>query len=548
MPTLILRFPSGRYHATPWGHHVNEGLVEWPPSPWRLLRALLSAGYTALGWVGDLSSPMVSSPPGPARSLIEKLASVVPHYILPPAFGAHSRHYMPIGRIEKRREKTTLVFDTWAHVGDGEVAIAWDCELTPDETVLLGQLAKRLGYLGRAESRVEARVLQAGEALPQGTPCDPCGDDDPRDPGWEQVALIAPLPATDYAAWRAAAVDEALAPYSRPPGEPSSKLKARRETAEKPYPLDLIACLQADVTWLRFYGWSQPPGSRRILYWRRSDALEAGAPRPRPRATVPEPVEAVLLAMATENGNDHALPSVARTLPQAELLHRALVGTAARQNGHSVVLSGCNEDGSPSTDGHKHAHVIPLDLDIDGHLEHVLVWAPMGLDAPAQAAIRAARQSFAKGGIGPLKLSLVATGGLVDLRALPGVHGDRLRAVLGPLDGAIDWITLTPFVPPRHVKRRGTNSLIGQVTAELRSRGLPAPLEVTVVALDESSERYRIRHCVRRRRNGPPPPLDCGYCLRIRLSAPVQGPVALGYGSHFGLGLFVHMASEEPEP
>ena len=28
MPTLRLQFPGGRYHATPWGHHVNEGLVE----------------------------------------------------------------------------------------------------------------------------------------------------------------------------------------------------------------------------------------------------------------------------------------------------------------------------------------------------------------------------------------------------------------------------------------------------------------------------------------------------------------------------------------
>src|SRR5437867_3663314 len=52
-PTLLLRFPGRRYHATPWGHHVNEGLIEWPPSPWRLLRALLATGYTKLGWPAD---------------------------------------------------------------------------------------------------------------------------------------------------------------------------------------------------------------------------------------------------------------------------------------------------------------------------------------------------------------------------------------------------------------------------------------------------------------------------------------------------------------
>jgi CRISPR-associated protein Csb2 len=45
-----LRFPGGRYHATPWGTHVNEGQIEWPPSPWRLARALLAVGFTRLGW------------------------------------------------------------------------------------------------------------------------------------------------------------------------------------------------------------------------------------------------------------------------------------------------------------------------------------------------------------------------------------------------------------------------------------------------------------------------------------------------------------------
>jgi CRISPR-associated protein Csb2 len=38
-----VRFLTGRYHATPWGRHVNEGSTEWPPSPWRLVRALASA-------------------------------------------------------------------------------------------------------------------------------------------------------------------------------------------------------------------------------------------------------------------------------------------------------------------------------------------------------------------------------------------------------------------------------------------------------------------------------------------------------------------------
>ena len=125
MPTLILRFPGRRYHATPWGHHVNEGQIEWPPSPWRLLRALIATGYATLQWSGD-------GPPAVARSLIEKLASVLPRYRLPPAAGAHSRHYMPLAKLTNGREDTTLVFDTWAQVDDGELVVSWDIALTDE--------------------------------------------------------------------------------------------------------------------------------------------------------------------------------------------------------------------------------------------------------------------------------------------------------------------------------------------------------------------------------------------------------------------------------
>src|SRR5579863_5843600 len=44
--TLAIRFPLGRYHANPWDRAVNEGASEWPPSPWRLLRALAATWHT----------------------------------------------------------------------------------------------------------------------------------------------------------------------------------------------------------------------------------------------------------------------------------------------------------------------------------------------------------------------------------------------------------------------------------------------------------------------------------------------------------------------
>ena len=54
-----------------------------------------------------------------------------------------------------------------------------------------------------------------------------------------------------------------------------------------------------------------------------------------------------------------------------------------------------------------------------------------------------------------------------------------------------------------------------------------------------------MRHFIRvRRHGGSAPPVDVGYALRITWKEPVPGPIVLGYGCHFGLGLF---ALEETE-
>lgn len=536
--TIVFRFPGRRYHATPWGHHANEGLIEWPPSPWRLLRALLATGYASLGWGAD-------GPPEVARSLIEKLAAVLPHYRLPAAAGAHSRHYMPAARFENGREKPTLVFDTWARV-DSELAVTWNVELTKGEREQLVKLAERMSYLGRSESWVDARLAAQNEILPPGTECLPCDGVPMPGPGWEQVPLLAAQPVEAYAAWRAGALAAELAklPTQTPSKKRSKKSAGASDNAEAPYPCDLIACLQITTDGLRKHGWSQPPGSRRVFYWRQAHALESGAPRTRPVRRQMPPVEAMLLVMATATRNDHALPSVTRTLPLAERLHAQVTAQVTRYlNGHNnPALTGCDDDRKPLRLPHTHAHILPLDLDGDGHLEHILIWAPMGLDAEAQRAVRNLRQTYTKGSPGPIQLALVGVGSLRDLAAqLPAPPGSGLRvlpALMGHADGAMVWRSLTPFVPPRHLKTSGRHTLVGQVAAELASRRLPAPAAVHKIGPRETREALQMRHFVRNRRFGPTAPIDCGFVLELHFDQCVSGPICLGYGSHFGLGLF----------
>lgn len=535
MQTLLLKFPGRRYHATPWGHHVNEGLIEWPPSPWRILRSLLAVGYSSGFWNGE-------GPGQIGRSLIQKLAAVLPTYRLPPAVGAHSRHYMPTTKLKGGQEDKTMVFDTWAQLNGGTLSILWDVELPSEERQLFSSLADRLNYVGRSESWVSARLAQPSEPLPDGYDCYP--SEAPPHPGWEQVPLMAAQNNESYTQWRQESLAQAL---SGVPEVDQSKSKltgkdkkalALREKIEAQYPPDVIACLHVQTSWLRQHGWSQSPGSRKVFYRRPTDALEPIAPRPINLRPIVPKVAAMLLSISSVARSAHALPPTARTLPQAELLHRALVNFAAKRSLNCPVLSGCDAFGKPLRGPHEHAHILPLDLDDDNHLDHILIWAPMGLDAQAQQAIRAVRRTYTKGGVGPLGLALAGIGSLEELCCVEGIYGDRLRRIVMPADRATNWRSITPFVLPRFTKKNGRNTFEGQIASELSSRGIDTPLQIAIIDLKKDEGALRQRHFIRTRRNGPEPPMDCGFSLKLVFAKPIKGPLCLGYGSHFGLGLF----------
>ncbi len=100
------------------------------------------------------------------------------------------------------------------------------------------------------------------------------------------------------------------------------------------------------------------------------------------------------------------------------------------------------------------------------------------------------------------------------------------------------WRSVTPFVPPRHLKRAGADSFIGQVAAELSRRGLPVPVRITQSSQSEIFD-ARFRHFVRERnRGGRAAPQAAWSAFEIEFAEPVNGPICLGYGSHYGLGRF----------
>jgi len=525
MPTMVLHFPGGRYHATPVGHHVNEGIVEWPPSPWRLVRALIACGYSTQHWV---------EVPPEARRLVETLSTVLPEYRLPKAALGHSRHYMPTTKMKKGREDTTLVLDAFADVGNGALWVRWPTKVDSQAQRLFDVLVAHLGYLGRSESWVLGESVSDDEPLPDVGHAFPHANSARPGRSFEQIALSAPDASTDYATWRHVEVAAAIKELNLPADKRPTKAQQKKVDAIMSlYPKDLLDCLQRDTAWWKARKWSRAPGVRSVLYWREGNALEVGRPSS-PRVAVAPRVEMMLLALTTPSGSKSALPPVARTLSQAALLRRALVAKLGFGGEPCPELVGRDDAGEPLK-GHKHAHLLPVDLDNDGRLDHIIVFAPMGLGGRAQRVIREVRKTYMKGGVGELQVAVAGVGALNDLRRIGAGMSRSVDGVLGPKTGDRSWVAVTPFVPPRHLKKNGRSSLVGQIEAELYSRGFP-PAKVEV--LDWTGDRLPLRHFVRRRQHGPQPPVDICFAVRLLFDSPVVGPICLGYGSHFGLGCF----------
>jgi CRISPR-associated protein Csb2 len=141
--TLVLTFPLGRYHATPWDRQVNEGAVELPPSPWRLLRMLYAV------W-------QARCPEFPEETVHRLLADLAepPTFYIPAHAISHTRHYYP-----DAKDGTDRTLDAFAVFGtDDQLAAQWPIKLDPDKRDALRRIAESIPYFGRADSICTATI------------------------------------------------------------------------------------------------------------------------------------------------------------------------------------------------------------------------------------------------------------------------------------------------------------------------------------------------------------------------------------------------------
>lgn len=488
MLSIRMKFLAGRFHATPWGHHVNEGVVEYPPSSWRLLRSLVATFYRTLPTQahengGD--NEFVSC----LKGILAKL-SAPPEFRLPDAAVAHTRHY-------DQDNDGVKFFDTFISISpDAQLLWLWPgVVLDERERELLAGLLAALSTFGRAESWCEATLLSEEESRSLAEEASGSLRRESRPmsaeadlTGLETMRLLLPAAGADAG--------------------------------------ELFETLKVETGAMRQRKQLEPTGSRWVTYTRPRNVLQPrrGSPA-RPKVKKHYTVARFALSSSV-------LPLVQNALPFAEQVRRALIRNRVETE-HSEVITGKRADGVP-LEGHAHAHYLPTDEDGDGRLDHVTVYAPRGFEVKDVAALGALRTIHRKGNSPEVRIVLTGL----------GAAGDFVEEV--PLfRKARRWRSMTPFSLPRFATRgagkppRPRDRPEEQLRRELRLRGLSNPVLVKFVNECVPGERPPVRwlEFQTRRFKG-----ETGYGVagfEIEFAEDVAGPLALGFACHFGLGLFV---------
>ena len=487
MITVELKFPSGMFHATPWGRNVNEGVPEWPPSPYRLVRALYDA------WKRKRSEWQEAQ----VEPLLDALASEPPLFRLPPAGASHTRSFLS----ENDRDVTQrqLVFDAFVALGkESSIIIHWPkAELSDAQKKDLDELLSVVNYLGRSESWVTAKL--SPQAADVEWNCIPIIDSrELHDAKIVQVACS--LPRSVYA---------------------TKPLMVKASKRGKPKILgwlDALAMSASDVLDSKL---SEPPAFQSVMYLRLANCFDAG---PSHEGAKYEPnVTGVLYGMESK-----VLPPVTSTIEVSQKIRRKLMGIHKGIVGDptrvSPKFSGKDIDGKPLK-GHRHVYIMPMDMDKDGLLDHLLITCKEYFDLEELLALDRLRSIWQASGRPDIQLVALEWGKMGEI--VGSEPNTRLTSA-------------TPFLPPRHYRKgRGEFGewLKQEVAKAAEDHGLPKPIRITIVPRLISSRR-EIRW-LEFRRNRKNENAQIGYGFELTFQEPVVGPVALGKDAHFGLGLFV---------
>lgn len=222
-------------------------------------------------------------------------------------------------------------------------------------------------------------------------------------------------------------------------------------------------------------------------------------------------------------------PSIENTASVAYLTRRAVMSKIKQLYGDSSIpsyISGHTVAGNPLRDNHRQAFWLPIDDDRDGLVDHIAVFVKDGFDSLVRNVFR--------------HISHLDNGSDLSLSVFfKGFYSQKDISKKFNLFGKHKiWSTITPYFMPWHAKK--TLQREEQIIKEITQRWSNP---VNIPKIDE--------HCIRVKGKEIPtirfqsmygnkkPVNRIGNAVKLSFDDAVSGPLALGHGAHFGLGLFV---------
>lgn len=484
MIALRIEFLAGRFHANPWDRGTNDGEVEWPPSPWRLLRAI-AAGWYRSGGSDDGDREVF-------LALLDRLTEP-PSFLLPRASAGHTRHYMPLGTVKNGQPERTMILDSFIALEKGREPVAnayaiWQhVELTSEQRGILERCCTFITYLGRAES-------------------------------WCAVSVVHSLPSDD----RLQSVD--LASRTMRDGPVVRRLAAGPSLRGE----GLLSALTETTGEMRKARRLVPCGTAWAEYRLPPDFLMV-----REQYERAERSQAVLgpalMRFALERGTHSPKPSMRDAVVFGELLRAAAIKQFSQKNGEPAPyrLAGKAEDGAPRA-GHDHPYFLAFDEEGRGEIDGIDVWFPEGCTHAEYRAVTSVQ----------LLCERVIYDDDYPLTFIGPVQPGRSAV----------WQSATPIVLERFPKVRGTNGsrriadAPAEQIAEMIRRRVGRAARVELWEAGRGIERAHGGHLridafrrTRIRKTLPPLPVAAAT---IHFDEPAEGPIVLGRLAHFGLGRF----------
>jgi CRISPR-associated protein Csb2 len=504
MMLIVLRqeFPLGRFHATPWRvNPFDDPHGEWPPSPWRLVRAVTARWYQ---WARETETE-------PDTAELERLQAALCKstysFHLPTGArkGSPLRQYHPTEFGWRPAEKkkagtrsygTSLVQDNYWCVAP-DAPVWWFIEgdsWTPELVTGFDQCLSRVTYFGRAEALTRIRRADRHDVVPE------CNCRPVEERTFGAVPVLTPLDSAVRSDIERTTSDTKVK-RTAPPGArfmyavrpPRSVVREHRR----------IPSHRSNCHLMQFaLGWSVAPDPRAIV---RLTSRFRGA------------VLSELLRLKTGN------PSATWMRVRRDV--REAIEDMVGKDTNNVPLKG-------------HRHTEFLVWCEDGQPTRLVVWrGARAFDEHEQEAIllAAARDvswAAARSDAYEWKVRLIPLDR--DVPAPPGFDSQA----------SVSWESVTPYVPLRYhlrkSKEREGESIAEQIQRELQRRGIAERVEVeldgppTWVAVHVPRREADKRAFIGDRR---------GCSVRLRFPVPITGPIRLGHSSSFGLGLFRPSAS-----